>query len=375
MINNEERTRVWRAYGAGKPIRVPVGLYANPRVVLLDARWNPKGYSFEEYYRRAEVAVEMQLTYMEYNSWYLPTYCDSPSGRPEKFAFYVDCQNVYDAAYFGCPMHFRDGQVVDISPILTGADKNRIFDFDAEHPLENPFVKESYARYEAIVPQASKVSLPGTQFEVAPVYWGFDGHLTIATQLRGAELFEDITDDPDYVVRLMQFIANAVEVRNRVMCKLAGADPFPAKGFFADDSIQLISTDMYRQLVLPLHRKWYKLFGAGPHMIHLCGDATRHFATISRELNVDSFDTGFPVNHGALRRELGPAVEIVGGVEVALLLGATPQQVYERGKAILTSGVKEGGRFVLREANNLPPRCPDENLAAYYKAGLDFGGY
>jgi uroporphyrinogen-III decarboxylase len=58
-----------------------------------------------------------------------------------------------------------------------------------------------------------------------------------------------------------------------------------------------------------------------------------------------------------------------------MLLDATPAAVYERARAILTSGVMQGGRFVLREANNLPPRVPVENLAAMYRACLDYGNY
>jgi len=87
------------------------------------------------------------------------------------------------------------------------------------------------------------------------------------------------------------------------------------------------------------------------------------------------FDTGFPVDLTQLRKDLGPDVLIYGGVEVALLLYGTPTQVYERTKEILLSGIKDGGRFVLRDANNLPPAAPAENLAAMYQACLDYGGY
>ncbi len=68
-------------------------------------------------------------------------------------------------------------------------------------------------------------------------------------------------------------------------------------------------------------------------------------------------------------------VEIFGGVEGPTLLGGTPQQVYERAREILQSGITEGGRFVLRDANNLPPNVPWANLAAMYKAAFDFGVY
>lgn len=131
---------------------------------------------------------------------------------------------------------------------------------------------------------------------------------------------------------------------------------------------------MYREMVLPHHRHYLDTLKPDrPRSIHLCGDATRHFKTIHDELNVVEFDTGFPVDFGKLRRELGPDVLIYGGVEVALLLDATPKEVYERAKSILLSGIKEGGRFILRDANNLPPCVPEENMAAMYQACLDYG--
>jgi len=55
------------------------------------------------------------------------------------------------------------------------------------------------------------------------------------------------------------------------------------------------------------------------------------------------------------RRILGDDVEIYGGVEAGILLNSTSKQVYQRTKEILQSGIMEGGRFVLRDANNLPP--------------------
>ncbi|MFC1715811.1 uroporphyrinogen decarboxylase family protein, partial [Candidatus Poribacteria bacterium] len=146
--------------------------------------------------------------------------------------------------------------------------------------------------------------------------------------------------------------------------------------YTADDSIQLISPQMYEELVLPFHRAWYSLWSEeGPHSIHLCGDATRHFLTIHKELHVNSFDTGYPVDHGQLRKTLGNDVQINGGPEASLLLDGTAEQVYKRTREILQSGVMEGGRFVLRDANNLPPNTPEENLAAMYNCCLEHGNY
>ena len=377
MVSNEEKERIWQAYRDGRPTRVPVTYGVNPRVVLFDPQWNPKGITFQEYYSDAAAAVEVQLQFMEYQRQYLNNYCDHPLGRPAEWEFYVDNQNTYDSAYFGAELVFRDGQVVDVAPPLAAVAKDRIFEMDIDHPLENPFIKSCLRRYEELKAAAGRRRHHGMRFGVRPPLMGFDGHLTIAVNLRGGELLADLYEDPDYVRRLMDFLHRGVSIRNRALARLFGRKAFDGpRGSLADDSVQLISTEMYRQVVLPLHRAWYAQWSAeGPHSIHLCGDASRHFPTIHEELNVCSFDTGFPIDHGAVRRALGEDVEISGGPEAALLLGGTAEEVFERTRQILTSGVMAGGRFVLREGNNLPPGCPEENLSAMYRCCLEHGNY
>jgi len=377
MISNEQKQQVWKAYRDRKPTRVPVTYGVNVRVVVLDPKWNPSGITFEQFYSDAKAAVEVLTKFMEYQFEYLHHYCDNPLGLPQEYALHVDNQNTYDAAYFGCPVHFRDGQVPDAGTILEGANKDKLRDFDPDHPLDNPFIRRCLRRHEDLKAAAEKLTYRGVKFTVAPPLLGFDGPLTIAACLRGTEIFCDLVEDPPYARRLMEFIQRAVATRNRALAAHFGKKAFEGPtAFLADDSIQLISAQMYRELILPLHKAWYANWaGPGPHGIHLCGDATRHFATIMRECNVKSFDTGFPVDHGALRKELGEDVEIAGGPPVALLLSGTPQEVHERTRQILTSGVMAGGRFILREANNLPPCVPEENLAAMCRCCLEHGNY
>ena len=45
---------------------------------------------------------------------------------------------------------------------------------------------------------------------------------------------------------------------------------------------------------------------------------------LQAKLNVQSFDTGFPVDFGRLRRELGPGVQILGGPSVMRLQAGPP---------------------------------------------------
>ncbi|MGD9376398.1 MAG: uroporphyrinogen decarboxylase family protein, partial [Anaerolineae bacterium] len=137
--------------------------------------------------------------------------------------------------------------------------------------------------------------------------------------------------------------------------------------FFADDAIQMISTGMVVEFLLPVYRKLKAALTSAERIkIHLCGDATRHFRLLKEELGVYDFETGYPVDFGRLRQELGPEVTIHGGPSAILLQQGTPQEVRAETDRILKSGVCDGGRFVLREGNNLAPGTPLANLAAMY---------
>ena len=75
----------------------------------------------------------------------------------------------------------------------------------------------------------------------------------------------------------------------------------------------------------------------------------------------------------AVRKALGPGVQINGGPTIMLLKDGTPDRIRREVKRICESGIMEGGRFILREANNMPPGVPLENLRAMYTAGKEYG--
>ena len=94
--------------------------------------------------------------------------------------------------------------------------------------------------------------------------------------LRGQALLVDLVADPDYADRLMGFIIDAAIHRVRAFRQFWGDESLGVG--LADDSIQLISTALYRRRVLPHHRRFLDTFLPDrPRSIHLCGDATRHF--------------------------------------------------------------------------------------------------
>ncbi len=379
-VSNQEKKAVWDAYYARNPVRVPVRWNANPRIILLNPELNPEGYSFEAYFTDPRVTLAVQARFQEYCATILCAACDAPSGLPDAWSFYADCQNVHDGCYFGARLEFEDGQTPSASPTLGLDDVDEFLKRDFSRPLENPWLKKHLAFAESLAAAAKQFSHFGRQGGTRPVSLGFDGPVTAAAMVFGTDFFTLLGLDPHRAARVIEKITRGAILRHRALAELTAPWKKEEWGWLADDSIQLVGTEMYEELILPAHELWYSSISdttpaSKQRGMHLCGDATRHFKTIRDKLGVSSFDTGFPVDHGALRRVLGPEVEISGGPRAALLERGTPDECAEAARKILRSGIMEGGRFILQEGNNLPPRTPIANLKAVYGACLESGVY
>ncbi len=373
-----EKDSLWKAYRARNPVRVPLRWNANVRHILLDPALNPENWTFHDYIFDPDRHISIRIRFQEYLRTAFSQVSDMPSALPDHWTCAPDVQNTYDALYFGARLQIKPGQVPFAEPCYTLEDVDRFLAMDFSNPLNNPFIREQIGFAEKLVRAARGRTHLGLPVQAYPFTLGFDGPLTAAAALFGTDFFLLLGDDPPKASRVLETITREVLRRNKALLRLAGKPDRSSSGFFADDSIQLIGVETYRQYVLPSHRLYYEeMFSTpfGQRGIHLCGDATRHFKTIRDELGVFSFDTGFPVDHGALRRELGPDVEISGGPPVPLLLSASPPECAADTLRILRSGIMEGGRFILQEGNNLSPKTPLENMAAVYQTCLEHGRY
>ena len=368
------KQELWRLYREGRAPRPPVLWGCNPRVVLLDPALNARGWTFEAYWRDPAVGVAGQLAFLDYLYDVVGRHSDLPEAPPERWTVRVDTQNVTDGCYFGGEAIFPEGQVPTQEPFLRVEDAEKFLGTPFD-PESNPFLQAQYARRDAMEKAARGMTHRGRPVEVSRPVWGSDGPVTTGLMIFGGDFPLMLGDgESDLADRIMEKIVRDSIRRNRYMLRRAGRPERMALVEFADDSIQLISTRMYRERVLPWHRLYYEEMGlpGADRSMHLCGDATRHFRVIRDELGVGAFDTGFPVDHGALRRELGPDVEIQGGPHVSFFTDGAPSAVAEETRRILASGVAEGGRFLLREGNNMPPCVPEANLAAAYGEALAF---
>jgi uroporphyrinogen-III decarboxylase len=96
---------------------------------------------------------------------------------------------------------------------------------------------------------------------------------------------------------------------------------------------------------------------------------------IQHELNVYSFDTGFPINFKKTLEALSPETQMNGGVHVDILLHGTPKQTQNTVENICAEVKPLTKKFVMREANNLSPETPLENIRAMYEAVKKFGKF
>ncbi|MBI2843071.1 MAG: hypothetical protein HYX78_06695 [Armatimonadetes bacterium] len=384
--HNEEVKRVWDAFNSSNPYRVPVEALGSITNYLLNPDLNVHKWSFKDLFEDPDIQIQASLQYQRWQRFNMPQ--DREMGIPEEgWSFWIDFQNSMDSGWAGCPLHYFDGQVPDTEPLLRDC-KERLYDLPWEIPVTNGLVGRGLEFFEYM-----HEVCPSMEFEGKPVHPPAkipgeytDGPLDLAYKLRGADnLCVDMLTDERYFHDLMDYVARNLINRMKRLREIrwARVPDSPDKGIyreanfvFADDAIVLLSTQQYKEFVYPYRRRILDEFSDGRGMyMHLCGDATRHFKSLKETFNVTTFDTGFPVDHGWLRKELGSEVRINGGPTVMLLKDGTPEQIEAEVRRICQSGIMEGGKFVMIAANNLAPCTPVENIVAFYEAANAYGRY
>lgn len=370
--HNEETRQIWDAYLSRRPIRPPMVLTSVQRIWVLDPVLNTQGITWQQYLNDPRCMFEVSLAHRYHVAHRIPQ--DAEMGIPkERWNISLEFGNIIEEAWFGCEVIYPEGDIATTRPRFTGETKEEVFEKGFPDPFSG-FMRKIREDYEQICAMAAGYEYYGRPVHINPPTPTFsDGPLTVANGLRGTQIFEDMFVDEDYYHRLMDFVTTAIIARVQAWRAYLGQDLRPQHGFFADDAIQNLSVKTYQEKVLPYHKRLIsELVGTGPHGIHLCGNAQRHFPLLMHELAIDTFDTGFPINFNTLRGEVGEGVEIQGGVRVADLLAGPPAAIREKTHAILNSGITRGGRFILKEANDLPPCVPFAHLEAMYAAAQEF---
>jgi len=386
--HNIEVIKLMKDFNELKHERVPVTIGGSIRNLISNPEINKTGFTFKDFFTKAEAQVKCQLEYQYYTRHNI--ICDKEMGLPEKgWQLSLDFQNSHDQSWFGCPfIFFGDTDVPDTVEILKD-DPMLLYKWEDPDPFygRGDFMVKVMEMYQKM----NEICRNGLEFHGKPVLppfsfpsLGTDGILDVALKLRGTvELMTDMYDNPKYFHDLMDYVTRNIIARMKAHRKWAWDHNPDYQGnrqykgslcFYADDAIAMLSAEQFKEFILPYTRRIFDEFYDGSGLnIHLCGSATHHFKFLVSEFNVVSFDTGFPVDHGKLRRELGQKITIYGGPTIMLVKDGTPGQIDAEVKRICESGVLEGGKFILIAANNLAPCTPVENIKALYEAGKKFG--
>lgn len=373
--HNASAHAAWAAYRSGVPIRTPIVVGTTTRFYIEHPDANPERLTFRAYAEDPDVMFEAQLRFARWRGFNVLQDAELGLGLPERWQVSADFQNYWEPAWFGCPVEYIHGNVPDTRPAFGDAPERVM-----ENGLPDPFggiMARVLEYHERFAERAANETYLGRPIEVIPPWSGigYNGPLTLACAVFGPDVAcMMMAAEPERAHALLAFITEATIQRMRAWRERTGV-PIPQEGCGGmDDSIALISVPMMRAHVLPHWKRVYDTFATpGPRAVHLCGDATRHFPVLQQSVNIQSFETGFPVDFGKVRRDLGPGADIQGGPHVELLRSGTPEQAYEESVRILRSGVLEGGLFTLREGNNLAPGTPLENTEAMYRAGREHG--
>ena len=328
--HNEEVTKVWDAYKNGNPVRIPMILGMNPRMVILDEKYSG-GVTFEKYYNDPQTMLETQLRFRKFEA--CEVVYDHIMGIPEHgWHLYPDFQNDVECGWLGAEVKYSDNAVPFTIPFLKDDDKKDVLFKKGIPELFSGLLKKVLDFYDYFNQKKNE----GFTYEKKPIHsvgfpgMGTDGPMTVACMLRGTtEFCIDLYEDEKYALELLDYITEAAIFRIKALRRhFNQPEILPSLGF-ADDSIQLLSCEDYERFVLPFHKKLIKELTdkTGKNSIHLCGDATRHFKKIQDELNIYSFDTGFPINFKNMLETLSPETQINGGVHVNTLLGGTPCEI------------------------------------------------
>ena len=378
--NPEESRRVWDAYHTGQPTRVPVTIYADVRCWLADPVENAGGASLSRYLRDPDLMLDLQLRTRAWLDRNLLS--DDPVSTAETgWPLIVDFQNFLELAWLGGTVGY-DSREPHVPHFLTEEGQRELLRREPPRAFDGigGDVLRYYEHFQARKAAGQEYQGIGIGHVAMPFNMtGSDGPFTLCCGMRGASDFLlDLVDRPDEARALLDWITEAVIRRIREVRAYLG-EPALSEGFgIADDAIVVLSTDMYREFVLPCHRRILEELTApgGGRSMHLCGDAQRFFPVLQRELGVMSFDTGFPVDFARLYDELLPATRIYGGPATSLLLNGTPAQVDAEVRRILSSGVMEKSRaFVLREGNSLAPGTPFANVNQILLTSREAGVY
>jgi uroporphyrinogen decarboxylase len=240
--------------------------------------------------------------------------------------------------------------------------------------------RESFERYEWLEPEdcpsdrMARVAadLPDGMKLIAI---GPGGVLENVVQLVGYEnLCLMIYDDPDLVADIFDAVGDRLVryYRDAVRYETVGA--IWANDDWGFKTQTMLSPEDMRRFVVPWHARIAEVAHAAgkPVAMHSCGRLDSVMDDIIEVIKHDGKhsyeDTITPVEEAY--EQLVGRIAVIGGIDVDFVCRSTPDEVFERSRAMIERAAARGG-YALGTGNSVPEYVPDENYFAMLAAAWE----
>lgn len=364
----QEVQELWQAYARGENKRVPLTFACDEQMWL-----KISNNTFREFYTIPEVHLKAQL---EGKRWFCENVIgDTAPGLPEQWAvgvqFWMD-----ENEFFGCEVDYQENDYAWARPLAMDLENliGHVRDIDAEERVRK---STAFTLYFALKELCQERTFFDRPISVGAPGLSTHGIFTKAAEIRGPEqICIDIYERPEQVAGLLAAVTEKTIERIRAAHRLAAGQDLAlpdGAGFgFCDDSLQMISPDVYERLVLPHHEKLCSTMTTGPRSIHLCGRATQHYEALRWKLGITSIDGPGPfVDHGYYLRTLGPEMSFNAQLHHTVLERGSEAEIEQMVRSVLTPEAKIPGRFNL--LGYVTRNTPMESVRACYDCVRKYG--
>lgn len=352
----ERQTRWQKALRFEKTDRVPVLTPFHSRYFV-----SMLGISANKYFWDAETMLYCQVFW---KAWVLNNILSDFSDLEAR----VDQGHYTESWALGCELGFDDHEPwIKSHPVKTEKDLTALEQRDI---LDNAAIEHEVAMRQQMMELADRYVLrfaDGT--EVYPAAnmrppRGTVGLFTLATDLRGPDIYLDIKLRPDFAHRLMEIVTGKVIQRWEW---LAREFNYPLEGIYiCDDSAASLSPQDYRQFVLPYNQRFKERFG-GPCTVHCCGRAGHLVPIWADELGVDVlWNFSYETDRRKVAQYMAGKTVLVGNVNWKLICQGTPDEVRADALDVLQTFAAHGGHIL--STTNIAPGTDPVNINAMYQA-------
>jgi hypothetical protein len=343
--------------------RVPVVLGVYTRYLL-----QQRGIGYDEYLSSPRVHLIHQL-----ENWkWLVEHVREDRCLSASITLSPDFENIPNAGAFGAPIGYRNDQPPRALPCIKTIEE--MVQYPEASPMDGTWGTsiEWVQRWRELLKDDIEVRFNGKTINVGTTV-GVNGlgPFSTAIDLVGERFYEWLYEAPAACHHFLAKITHAMQTME-TYCRQY-IDPNRRGGVgLAEDSAQIISTNQFREFVLPYCNQLYEAF-PGDRYMHMCGNSRHLLQVLRDELHITHF-SGFgsvvdPAYAGSI---LGGRVQLLGNVDCWLIQQGPPEEIEQAAQNCLETLAHYGG-YTLSDGCNVTPTTPLEHLNLMMETAERYG--